>query len=68
MSRLFYRADDATALVYERVIELHHPQYFSDFENLILRYEQHTGEEVTLRYWESQKDEIRPDGQGVSHG
>lgn len=33
-------------------IKLYHPQFFSDMKRLGELYEEHTGKEVTLRYWE----------------
>lgn len=41
------------ASVSDNFIELRHPQYFSDFEDIITRYEAATGKEVTFRYWEA---------------
>ena len=43
------------AHVYSRSIELRRPEYFADFEALCRNYENETGEEVILRYWESAK-------------
>ena|SRR5687767_3184215 len=41
------------ATVGREEIELRHPEYFSDFEDLCRKYEAATGREVTLRFWES---------------
>ena len=34
-------------------IELRHPQYYSDIEDVIRKYESATGKEVEFRYWEA---------------
>lgn len=45
---------DPVATVVFNEVELHHPEYHSDFDDLLRRYEfDHPGTEVTLRYWES---------------
>ena len=43
------------ATVYDHTLELRRPEYFSDFETICQDYENQTGKEVTLRYWESAK-------------
>lgn len=47
---------DPIADVCGDVINLRHPQYFSDMENLARAYEAATGFEVTLKYWQTPKD------------
>lgn len=44
--------DQGIAIVRDEEVELFHPEYFSDFEDICRRYEMVTGKEVTLRYWE----------------
>lgn len=50
-SYLPFRASIAT--VTDDSIELRSPQYFSDMEEIIRKWEAFTGKEVTLIYWES---------------
>lgn len=45
------------ATVHSNELRLNYPEYFSDFEDLLRRYEQHTGVETTLTYWASAKDQ-----------
>jgi hypothetical protein len=35
------------------IVELYQPQYYSDVENIINKFENQTGKEVILEYWES---------------
>ena len=35
-------------------VELMHPQYYSDFEQIIAKYEEKYGREVEFRYWEAE--------------
>jgi len=51
--KLFNSVGDSIALVYSHTITLYCPEYFSDFEDLCLKYEQEKGREITLKYWES---------------
>ena len=46
---------DPIAEIYGTEISLYHPQYFSDFEDLLRRFEAETGCETTLRYWDADK-------------
>ena len=41
------------ATIGDGYIELRHPEWFSDFEDLVRKYEAKTGKEVEFRYWES---------------
>ena len=47
------------ATVHTNEVRLNEPQYFSDFEDMLRRFESHTGIEPTLSYWQSPKDEKR---------
>jgi hypothetical protein len=38
-------------------LRLNYPEYFSDFEDILRKYEAHTGIEPTLTYFQSPKDE-----------
>lgn len=59
LARLFESSGDPIASISGNSVELHHPEYFSDFEMLLRRFERETGIEATLEYWESSKDEAR---------
>ena len=50
---LFENLGDAVAFVHSNEIELYHPEYYSDFEDLLRKYESETGAETTLKFWES---------------
>ena len=39
------------------VVTLYHPQYLSDMERVLAKYEEDSGIEPTLNYWQSEKDE-----------
>lgn len=41
------------AQIHDDVIEVFHPQYMSDIEDLVRAYEKETGREVLVKYWES---------------
>jgi hypothetical protein len=41
------------ATVSDDTVELRHPEWFSDFEDICKRYEKLTKRKVTLKYWES---------------
>ena len=45
--------DGNVATIEEGVVTLRDPKYFSDFEDVIRKYESQTGKEVELIYWES---------------
>ena len=45
--------DPGIATIYARIVELRAPEYFADFEAVCLEYENLTGEEIVLRYWNS---------------
>lgn len=47
---------DPIAEIEGRVVRLFHANYFSDMEDLIRGYESATGHEITLKYWQSPKD------------
>lgn len=53
VDKLFENEGDSVAAVDEARITLNHPEYFSDFEDLIRKYEAEIGQEVTFIYWES---------------
>ena len=59
LERLFQNLGDPVAIVGENVVELFHPEYFSDIEDLLMKYERESGSTVELVYWESL---IRKDG------
>lgn len=44
---------DGIATITNSSVELRHPEYFSDFEDIINGYERLTGKEVEFRFWES---------------
>ena len=44
---------DGIATVMNDTLELRHPEYFSDFEDLCRQYEVQTSKEITFRYWVS---------------
>lgn len=44
---------DGIAVVGADSVELRHPEYFSDFEDIIRKYEATGGSCVTFTYWES---------------
>ena len=44
---------DPVADVCDLEVRLNYPEYFSDFEDLLRRWEKETGIEPTLTYWES---------------
>ena len=44
---------DKIAVISEDYVELFAPEYFSDFQSVIEKYERATNREVTFRYWES---------------
>jgi hypothetical protein len=48
-----FRGPEKIALIYETRIDLQHPEWTSDFEDIAREYEKHTGQEITLRIWES---------------
>jgi hypothetical protein len=41
--------DTKVAVVYDTVVKLNYPEYFSDMEKWILEFEKQGGEELTLR-------------------
>lgn len=41
------------ATVWDDTLELMEPKYFSDFEDVIRKYEKRYGKEVTFRYWQA---------------
>ena len=43
--------DPVAVLDYDGMI-LYHPQYLSDFEDLARKYEEQSGREITLQFWE----------------
>lgn len=51
--RSYVPFSDGIATVWDDHVELRHPEYFSDFEDIIRKYEAATGKEVEFRYWES---------------
>lgn len=54
VSRFFECEGDPVAEITFDTVELYHPQYFSDFEDLLRRYEQkQDGRSTTLRFWQS---------------
>jgi hypothetical protein len=53
---LFFRGDPV-AEIEGLTIRLFHTNYFSDIEDLARKYEQATGYEVTLKYWQAPKDD-----------
>ena len=57
MRGMFAAEGSPIATVHDKEIRLNEPQYFSDFEDLLRRYETHSGIETTLTYWQSPKDE-----------
>jgi hypothetical protein len=54
--RAFDMIGDPVAEVCGTELRLNFPEYFSDFEDLLRRWEKETGIETTLSYWESPKD------------
>ena len=44
---------DRIATVWSDSCELFHPQYYSDFEDVIRKYESQYGREVEFRYWQA---------------
>ena len=50
------RKKEVVAEIFFSELILNHPQYFSDFEVLLRKYEEETGDAPTLKYWQSQKD------------
>ena len=52
---VFFRGNPI-AEIHNSTIVLFHTNYFSDMEDLGRKYEQETGYEVTLRYWQAPKD------------
>lgn len=52
VARQFDQIGDPVAIVTENCIELHHPQWMSDFEDLLRRYESEKKVEARLIYWE----------------
>ena len=53
MDRLLEQLGDPVATVGTTTIEIFHPEYFSDFENIAQRYEHATAKEVLLKCWEA---------------
>jgi hypothetical protein len=52
LARAFEFTGSPVAVVYSEGIELHYPEWFSDFEDLLRKWETKTGVEQTLTYWE----------------
>ena len=53
LGRLFDVVGNPAAVVDEQELELHEPQYLSDFQDLLSAYEAETKTTVTLTYWEA---------------
>lgn len=53
LARAFEFTGDPVAVVRHNEVELNYPEWFSDFEDLLRRWETSTGLETTLTYWES---------------
>jgi hypothetical protein len=52
--RTFFVFDYVIARIYgNNEVQLHHPQYFSDVEQLAYHFERETGQEVTIKVYES---------------
>jgi hypothetical protein len=51
LRRIFGDTGDPVAHIGVDGIDLYHPQYFSDFEDLVRAYEAETDDEVELRVW-----------------
>lgn len=56
MPGFFGGRGDPIALVAGLTVELYHPEYYSDFSDLLLRFESESGYEPVLKYWASPKD------------
>lgn len=56
LKRAFDMEGDPVATVNDKEIVLNHPEYFSDFEDMLRNFERQTGIECTLTFWESPKD------------
>ena len=52
LQNYFEAVGDPIATVYDNEVEVHHPQYVSDFEDLLRKYEAETKIEPKLVYWE----------------
>lgn len=63
IKRSFEMTGDPVAEVCENELRLNHPEYFSDFEDLLKRWESETGIEATLSFWQSPKDKMRSEPQ-----
>lgn len=58
LARTFECIGDPVASVSGREIELNYPEWYSDFEDLLRRFESETQTVTTLNYWQSSKDEV----------
>jgi hypothetical protein len=47
---------DPVAQIKLDTVELMHPNYFSDIEDLVRKYEAETGHEITVEYWQDPKE------------
>lgn len=51
--KILENAGDVVADISGTTVELYCPEYFSDFEDICKKFEEHTGCTSTLEYWES---------------
>lgn len=53
----FTNGDPIATVIDRNELRLNFPEYFSDFEDMLKRFEAQTGIEPTLTFWASPKDE-----------